>query len=124
MLYVNPVVLGEPGEPRPDLSRIIRRVADVQLSALPTTPINTTLVERFRVEREDGSPYAWFFVEIQPTVTDEQALAYQITLLMRGQPTRPDRASVLDFFDDARNRIVRTFHDITTPEMHDRWGLR
>jgi uncharacterized protein (TIGR04255 family) len=122
--YVNPVALGGPGEPRPDLSRIIRRVADVQLSALPATPINTALVERFRVEREDGSPYAWFFVEIEPTVTAEQTLAYGITLLMRGQPTQPGKAGVLAFFDDGRSRIVRTFHDITTPEMHDRWGLR
>jgi uncharacterized protein (TIGR04255 family) len=124
MSYVNPVVLGGPAELRPDLSRIVRRIANVQLSALPTTPINTTIVERFRVERTDGTPYAWFFVEIEPTVTFEQGLAYGITLLMRGQPTQPGKAEVLDFFDDARSRIVQTFQDITTPEMHELWGLR
>lgn len=119
--YTNPIMQPE-GEPRPDLSTLVRRVVRQELSALPQ-PFNTGLEERFQLER-DGSPYARFFVHVQSTVGRPRQVGYTIVLTMRGRPTSPDPDSVLAFFDEGRERIVTTFRDITTPERHAEWGLQ
>jgi uncharacterized protein (TIGR04255 family) len=121
--YVNPIFTTRVGEPRPDLSSILRRVAPVAFSSLPQIPINTALAERYLIKRDDGEPYAWFHVDAQAHVDEAQALGYQLQLLMGGKPLTTDAAGVLAFLDDGRERIVKTFQDLTTPEMHEMWKL-
>jgi uncharacterized protein (TIGR04255 family) len=119
--YSNPIMQPE-GEPRPDLSTLVRRVDPQQLPGLPQ-PFNTGLEERFQLER-DGAPYARFFLQVQSTVGRPRRLGYTITLTMRGRPESPGPDGVLAFFDEGRERIVTTFRDITTPEHHAEWGLQ
>lgn len=47
---------------------------------------------------------------------------YQLNLTLRGAPPARDIDGVLEFFDFARERIVRGFCALTTPEMHKQWG--
>ena len=62
------------------------------------------------------------FVEVTSGVnTTTKKLSYQFGLTLRGAPLAQDLASVLQFFDFARARIVRTFAELTTPEMHKKW---
>ena len=117
--YGNPIMQPE-GEPRPDLSTLIRRLVPQELSGLPR-PFNTGLEERFQLERE-GTPYARFFIQVQSTVAPPRRLGYSIALTMRGRPASPDLDGVLAFFDEGRERIVTAFRDITTPERHEEWG--
>lgn len=119
--YANPIMQPE-GQPRPDLSTLLRRVVSQELPGLPR-PFNTGLEERFQLER-DGIPYARFFVQVQSTVGRPRRLGYTITLTMRGRPLSPDPEGVLAFFDEGRERIVTIFRDITTPERHTEWGLQ
>jgi hypothetical protein len=56
------------GESRPDLSTLVRRVVPQELPGLPQ-PFNAGLEERFQLER-NGTPYARFFVQVQPRSGD------------------------------------------------------
>jgi len=119
--YTNPIMQPE-GEPRPDLSTLLKRVIPQELPGLPQ-PFNTGLEERFQLER-DGTPYARFVIQVQSTVGRPRRLGHTITLTMRGRPMSSDLEGVLAFFDEGRERIVTVFRDITTPERHAEWGLR
>ena len=121
--YINPIVLVAPGEPRPDLATILSRIAPQELSDLPR-PFNSQFAERFQLVRDDGKPYARFHIEAFPMFAADNALGYNLTLVMRGQPKTRDLAGVLDFMDEGRRRIVQTFLDMTTDEMHARWNLK
>jgi hypothetical protein len=48
--------------------------------------------------------------------------AIRLMLTARGAPSAPTIDESMRFMDIARDRIVRTFTDITTDEMHHRWG--
>ncbi len=119
--YINPVAFGNPGEPRPDLSTVLRRLAPYEFQLLPE-PDNTTLTDRFLLVR-DGAPFGRFYLTANPAYTDDRSLGYNLILRMIGQPRSPDLAGVLDVFDEGRLLIVNTFRDTTTPEMHEEWGL-
>ena len=119
--YVNPLMQPE-GEPRPDLSTLVRRLVPQQLPEMPP-PYNTGLEERFQLER-DGAPYARFLIQVQSTVGRPRRLGYTITLTMRGRPTTPGLDGALAFFDEGRERIVTIFREMTTPERHTEWGLQ
>jgi uncharacterized protein (TIGR04255 family) len=118
--YANPV-LQEPGEPRPDLSTLVRRVTEQEFRGLPQ-PYNSSLEERFQLER-DGEPYARFFVHVASTVGSNRRIGYTIQLVMRGKPPTPDIDGALQFFDEGRELIVTTFREMTTPARHAQWHL-
>lgn len=46
---------------------------------------------------------------------------YLLNLTLRGMPESDDLSGVVGFFDMARDRIVRSFAEVTTPHMHDIW---
>lgn len=119
--YINPVAFGSPGEPRPDLSTVLRRLVPYESQLLPQLD-NTILADRFLLVR-DGAPFGRFYLTADAAYTDDRSLGYNLTLRMIGQPQSPDLAGVLDVFDEGRCLIVNTFRDITTPEMHEEWGL-
>lgn len=45
-----------------------------------------------------------------------------MTLTFRGRPQEYSLPGIMAFFDDAHERIVRTFAAATTSEMHEVWG--
>lgn len=62
------------------------------------------------------------FVEVTSGINmTTKKRTYQFGLTLRGAPLAQDLASVLQFFDFARARIVRAFSELTTPEMHSNW---
>lgn len=119
--YINPVAFGNPGEPRPDLSTVLRRLVPYKSQLLPK-PDNTILTDRFLLVR-DGAPFGRFYLTANPAYTDDRSLGYNVILRVIGQPRSPDLAGVLDVFDEGRRLIVNTFRDTTTPERHKEWGL-
>ena len=73
-------------------------------------------------QADKGTLAGRLFVEVTSGVnTTTKKLSYQFGLTLRGAPLAQDLASVLQFFDFARARIVRTFAELTTPEMHKKW---
>ena len=58
------------------------------------------------------------------TATDPKSgeLIVILTLTVRSDPRHRDISKVLQFLDHGREWIVRGFVDLTTPQMHTRWG--
>jgi len=119
--YINPIAGN--GESRPDLSEILKRIAPEPPSPLPG-PEDSNFAERFVLER-DGAPFGRFYINASPafSVVDRLPI-YMLTLTARGMASTPDIAGVLDFLDEGRDFIVKSFRDMTTPEMHRKWGLQ
>lgn len=107
----------------PDLSTILKRLSPGHPEFLPS-PQETTFAERFLIERE-GVPRGRLHVSANPAFKlQEQIPVYMLTLTARGIPPSPDVEGVMSFFDEGRDLIVRSFRDMTTAEMHEKWGLR
>jgi hypothetical protein len=46
----------------------------------------------------------------------------QLTLTARGTPKSESDKDILAWFDLGREWVVRSFTDVTTEKMHERWG--
>ena len=62
-------------------------------------------------------------VDPAPRVEDGK-MTRLLTLTARGRPTGGSIPEALDFLDEARVDVVTSFVELTTPMMHQRWGLR
>lgn len=54
--------------------------------------------------------------------TETKEPIFALNLTARGAPEGDTVTDVMNFMDLARDRIVRTFDVMTTPEMHPAWG--
>jgi hypothetical protein len=62
---------------------------------------------------------------MQPAVhTATHAAVLRLDLTVRGKPAEETVDSALAFLDDGRSAIVKSFAELTTPEMHEQWGRR
>jgi uncharacterized protein (TIGR04255 family) len=52
------------------------------------------------------------------------ALAIFLTFLIRGAPKGEGITQALAFLDNAHEQVLRSFAELTTPEMHRAWGRR
>ena len=120
--YVNPIDMPGDEDRHLDLSRILRRISPAVATALPD-PEDTSLAERY-VLRRDGEPFGRMHVTATPaySVRDQRPI-YLVTLVARGLARTPDVAGAIEFFDHGRALIVNIFKDMTTEEMHARWGI-
>lgn len=72
---------------------------------------------------DKGSPYARMHIIVQPAFrTRDQSPVVRMDITVRGKPVDETVDAALAVFDRGREAIVRTFTDITTPEMHEVWG--
>jgi uncharacterized protein (TIGR04255 family) len=75
-----------------------------------------------RAVTERGSLAGRLFVELTSGLNvSTRKPTYRFALTVRGAPASRDLGGVLEFFDFARERIVRSFVELTTPEMHEHW---
>lgn len=107
--------------PIDDILNFIRRPdSDV----LPT--VEDTWIRQRRLLRDDGGkPRGRLYIEATPTLSPPPELipGYRLSLRVVAQPREAGDAGVLACQDEGRDLIVRSFRDITTPKMHERWGL-
>jgi hypothetical protein len=68
-----------------------------------------------------GRPPSRMYLAMENGSKADGSAANFLSLTARGAPTSPAFASVLDFADGARSRIVRGFAELTTPVMHRAW---
>lgn len=119
--YINPIEV-DTEDGWPDLSVVLKRVRAVELHGL-TTPEDSTLIERYRLRR-DGDSYGRFYVTANPALrVHDNAPLVMLTLVARGMAATQDTAGVIGFLDEGRDLIVNGFKDMTTDEMHKKWGL-
>ena len=121
MTYINAITPADPST-LPDLSSILRRFSPDRPEFL-SPPQDSTFAERFLLTR-NGTPTGRLYVSANPALRlQDRVPIYMLTFTARGLPPSADEAGVLSFFDEGRDLIVRSFRDMTTPEMHERRGL-
>lgn len=82
---------------------------------------------RFLMRDELGTPCGRVYVNVMPSFMPSQtepnsaARALYLEVTARGRPGADTVAGAFECLDGAREAVVRTFADVTTPEMHDLW---
>lgn len=122
--YVNPVEADGPENTHGQLARIVNFLeADPPHEHLPPVE-DTQIQQRRRILDENGDPRGRLYLTAVPAVrATDGGRAYVITLLARGRPAKgelPD--SAFGFLNEAHDLIVKGFREVTTSEMHERWG--
>jgi uncharacterized protein (TIGR04255 family) len=123
--YINQINASpESGFGHMELSRVLRLFKDqISLEAVPAAE-DTQFQSRHVLRHDDEEPFGRFYISASPGFRNsDNAPVYGVTLMSRGAPTTPDLDGAIGFFDDGHDRIVRTFKEITTEDMHQEWGL-
>jgi len=117
--YINPIEVKE----FPIVSSLIRYWIDVPGSFLPA-PEDLQAHARYVIPGIDGEKMGRLHVNIQPAIrsTDNEPI-YLLNLTARGVPKSSSINDVMEFIDVCHQWIVNGFADITTEEMHGRWGI-
>lgn len=126
--YVNNILANDPRSPngRMPLNRIIRLFAAPKSNVLPTLE-ETTFQQKYLLDplAAGGEPRGRLYVSASPALrAADQLPGYSLELRVLAQPEAHSRAAVMRCFDQSRDLIVRSFKDITTPAMHEAWGLQ
>lgn len=126
--YVNPVEV--PGRHRgpghPDLAKVVNRLRPPRRDAFLPPAEDAQYQARFRIPSSSGgdAPCGRLTVSAAPTL--EQASSqpiYMVQLLARVLPDSGDVAAAGEALDRGHEWVVLGFKDVTTPAMHEIWGL-
>jgi uncharacterized protein (TIGR04255 family) len=123
--YVNEIeAKPDSGHGHMELSRVLKLFSGpIELPDLPA-PEDTQYQSRYVLRRGDD-PFGRFYISAIPGFNNaSNEPIYVVTLLVRGTPPSPGAEGALAFFKDGHDRIVRTFKEITTEDMHSQWVLR
>ena len=125
--YINQITAGEPGQPlhRTPLAKALRLVSSPKSKIVPA-PEQTHFRQSHVLPPAAGerAPRGRFYIEAGPSIRmTDQVPGYILELKAVSRPDGPSRAALLRCFDAERDLIVRSFKDITTPEMHSLWEL-
>lgn len=122
--YTNDITHPESTDPLSGpLGDVLRFVSRPDSDVLP--PVEDTAIRQRRLIRDEArEPQGRLYIEAVPTLSPEQAPGYKLTLRVVSKPTSADAKGVFTCHDQGRDLIVRSFRDITTETMHERWGLQ
>jgi uncharacterized protein (TIGR04255 family) len=119
--YVNQVPLGT-GQGELRLTDVLAAVQAPEYSFLPE-PDDQQYGARFPIAPEgDGGPRGAMFVNAAPASRPDGTPMYVMNLTSRLVPGGNDPDSAWFALDLGREWIVRGFVELTTKEMHERWG--
>lgn len=98
---------------------------------------NQDFGEDLRFENEDASfqirrlikdPEGEFLgrlhITLQSAFDENDDPLFVLTLIARGRPLSNETEGIINFIDLGREYIVRSFADITRPELHQLWGRK
>lgn len=126
LTYINPIdAEGEAAGTHGQLAHILNYlVRDPARETLPPVE-DTQIQQRFRITDDDGVPVGRLYVSAVPGFRQvDSKPVYVLTLLARSRAAIGEVSSQLDpFFLKAHDLIVRGFKEVTTVEMHRRWGV-
>lgn len=125
--YVNHIELDDGSDPGWQLVRIFNFLSSLDAgeskgtSPLPKFEEGGFALNYVFNDPEDDEPRVRVHVEAQPAITGEGLRVCRLALTARGSPAAPSFQGVADTLDLGRDAVVRTFTNITTSEMHERW---
>jgi uncharacterized protein (TIGR04255 family) len=76
----------------------------------------------FRVP-DIGSGPVRMHVAIDPAQKNDGSPMLFLTLTVRGAPADTGVGATMSFLDCSHEHVVRSFEELTTPDIHSRWGL-
>lgn len=122
--YVNTIQLADGSHPHRSLGRITPLWADAQSTDHALKPEGAQITARYFMTGDGDTPIGRVHVVFTPGfMTADLAPVVKLELTARGKPASDTVDSAFDFLARARAEVVRTFAAVTTPEMHDYWGM-
>jgi uncharacterized protein (TIGR04255 family) len=121
--YVNHIVTGE--DPLTDLGKLpkLLRVVQPLRSDLVPAPEQMQVGMSFVIRDESDVAVGRLHVAAQPAIRKEDRKPMVVlNLTARGRPEGEGLDGVMKFLDRGRERIVWTFTELTTDDMHKQWG--
>jgi uncharacterized protein (TIGR04255 family) len=117
--YINHIVAGRGWSTHADIEKVFT-VWRQPHSAYPGPAQDLTFHARFLISDTSGAPVGRLHASLQPVLRVSDAIPmFVLNLTARGQI-----GEGIDFFDLGREWIVRSFKELTTPDMHAIWGIR
>lgn len=117
--YINHIEAGEGWKTHADINKVFT-VWQQPNTAFPGAAQDVTFHARFPILDSSGVFVGRLHATMQSVVRlTDGAPMFVLDLTARGQV-----GSGTDFFDLGRDWIVRSFKALTTPEMHQVWGMR
>jgi uncharacterized protein (TIGR04255 family) len=125
LTYVNELLAGDamPRGPHPLLSRFLRWLSPIEGEFL-REPEDSQLQARWRIPRQDGSAVGRLYMAANPAFRRDEMPVYVLTMTARLRVDNSELDAVIGQLDTAHLWILHAFRDLTTPEMHETWGLR
>lgn len=81
------------------------------------------LILRYQMKHGDGEPLGRLHVTAQPAILRiDNSPVVSLSLTARGRPEGDGVEGALRFLDRAHEWIVLAFDELTTPELHAKWG--
>jgi uncharacterized protein (TIGR04255 family) len=119
--YINHIELPGPGFAG---TETVLTMGGLRTSAFLPPTQRVRLDAAFTMTRDD-QPYGRLHVSAQPALrrSDNRPIL-MLNLTARGYPVGDGEDGVVNFLRLGREWVVRGFADVTTPEMHERWGRR
>lgn len=87
-------------------------------------PVEQATIQAKYVLTDDERPIGRLHVAVNPALDAAGKPIYVMELTARGRPADADVVAALSFLDRGRAAINAAFVGLTTPEMHEVWGLR
>lgn len=120
--YVNHIILAE-SEHHGQLSRVLAPITLAYTDGFLEAAEDIRAALRYVIKNERGQPIGRLHIAAEPAFrTSDSHPMYVLTLTARGEPGGSSIEEILRFMDIGRDWIVRAFADVTTTEMHQRWG--
>lgn len=118
--YVNHMVAGAEATTRQPLAAFVRLWAGEPSNA--TGPDEVEFRCSYIMTGATDEPLGRLHLQVQSQLRRSDSVPlYSFTLVGRGAPSAPTKEAALALMDQQHNWIVRTFADVTTEGMHDKW---
>ncbi len=120
--YINHIETCEAWQGHGQIEGVLRTWTPQPRSFLPESE-DASIQQRFVIRNESNSPLGRLHVSLTPAWKEEdRSPILVLTLTARGSPIDKGINGAFDFFDLAREWIVKGFLDLTTTDMHRAWG--
>lgn len=120
--YVNQLAMEEGWNRYGQLGKVFSVWSGRHSDAFLGEPEDVIFRARYRMMSKDGKPLGRLHVVCEPRIRgDDGSLILRLELTARGTPLKKTKKAVFEFFDFAREYIVRGFASITSKGMHGVW---
>jgi len=121
--YVNHIVAGDGWNHHEDLDKLFPALRIPKLTIAESRPEEAEVQIRFATVDSKGKSGRLHF-RVYPAVRQADGVKlYVVNLVARARPSSASADHVRDCLQDGHDWVVSAFKDVTSPAMHEIWGL-